>query len=136
MRVKLESWAFLPKRAHRQDAGIDLRSPIDFKVPAGGSVVIDTGIHFEIPYGYAGVLKSKSGLNVKFDITNDGLIDSGYTGSVVCKLYNHGDKDYIGARGDKITQLMVIPVMMDELEIVDEISGYERGDSGFGSTGK
>jgi dUTP pyrophosphatase len=136
MRVKLESWAFLPKRAHRQDAGIDLRSPIDFKVPAGGSVVIDTGIHFEIPYGYAGVLKSKSGLNVKFDITNDGLIDSGYTGSVVCKLYNHGDKDYIGARGDKITQLMVIPVMMDELEIVDEISGYERGDNGFGSTGR
>lgn len=136
MRVKLESWAYKPERAHRQDAGLDIKSPIDFRVRAHDSVIIDTGVHLEIPFGQTGFLKSKSGLNVKYGIISEGVIDSGYTGSIICKLYNQSDKDYIGARGDKITQLVVLPVVLEDVEIVDEINGFERGDNGFGSSGK
>lgn len=63
-------------------------------IPANGSAVIDTGVHIDIPKGYVGFLKSKSGLNVKHDLTSEGVIDAGYTGSICVKLYNHGKTDY------------------------------------------
>lgn len=136
MRIKLDVGAFAPERAHRQDAGLDIKSPFDATVEAGGSVVIETGVHVEVPFGYVGMLKSKSGLNVRHGITSEGVIDSGYTGSIRVKLYNHSDRDYTVHKGDKITQLIILPVMLDSIEIVDEIRGYERGDNGFGSTGR
>jgi deoxyuridine 5''-triphosphate nucleotidohydrolase (dut) len=136
MYFAIDENAFPPERAHEDDAGMDLKSPIETCVPARGSAVIDTGIHVEIPHGYAGFLKSKSGLNVKHDITSEGVIDAGYTGSIVCKLYNHGEDDYLVHRGDKITQLVVLPVMLGGYTIVEKIEGSERGDAGFGSTGK
>lgn len=136
MKVKLEPWAYEPTRAHRQDAGLDLRSPESRLIPPRGSAVIDTGVHVEIPYGMVGFLKSKSGLNVNKGITSEGVIDSGYTGSIVCKLYNNSEDFVPIIAGDKITQLVLLPVIMDSVEIVDEISGYERGDNGFGSTGR
>ena len=136
MKVKLDSGAYAPERAHRQDAGLDLRSPVTIGVEAHSGVVIDTGVHVQIPFGQVGFLKSKSGLNVKYGITSEGVIDSGYTGSIVVKLYNHSDDVYVVSKGDKITQLVILPVIMDDVEIVDEIHGFERGDNGFGSTGK
>lgn len=136
MKVQIDEGAFAPERAHRQDAGLDLKSPITVHVIAHNSAIIDTGVHVEIPYGQAGFLKSKSGLNVKYGITSEGVIDSGYTGAIVCKLYNHSNRDYIVHRGDKITQLVVLPVLMDDIEIVDSIEGGERGNHGFGSTGR
>ena len=74
MKVMLDSGAFAPTRAHKTDAGFDLRSPICIEVPAKGSVVIDTGVHVELPVGTAGFLKSKSGLNVNHDV--DGKHDA------------------------------------------------------------
>ena len=74
MKVMLDSGAFAPTRAHKTDAGLDLRSPICIEVPANGSAVIDTGVHIELPNGTVGFLKSKSGLNVKHDITSEGVI--------------------------------------------------------------
>ena len=136
MKVKLDSVAYSPERAHRQDAGLDLRSPVAVEIEAHGSAVIDTGVHVQIPFGQVGFLKSKSGLNVRYGITSEGVIDSGYTGSIMVKLYNHSDDLYVVSRGDKITQLVILPVIMDDIEIVDEIQGFERGDNGFGSTGK
>ena len=136
MKIKLDEGAYVPERAHRQDAGIDIKSPVTTTVPARGSAVVDTGVHVEIPFGYVGFLKSKSGLNVRHGIMSEGVIDSGYTGAIICKLYNHTDIDYTVQRGDKITQLVILPVMLDSIEIVDKISGYERGDAGFGSTGR
>lgn len=136
MKVKIDEGAFAPERAHRQDAGLDLRSPVDIYVPAHGWAVIDTGVHVQIPYGQVGFLKSKSGLNVKHGIVSEGVIDSGYTGSVVVKLYNNSSEHYHVSVGDKITQLVVLPVILDSVEIVDEIQGFERGEKGFGSTGK
>ena len=136
MKVKLDKGALAPTRAHKTDAGLDLRSPISVEVPARGSVVIDTGVHIELPNGTVGFLKSKSGLNVKHDITSEGVIDVGFTGSIKAKLYNHGTKPYQVLRGDKITQLVVFDCRFPDVEIVDELESTERGENGFGSTGR
>lgn len=90
MKVKLDPGAYMPERAHEQDAGYDLRTPVRAVIHPEGSVVIDTGVHVQIPDGYVGFLKSKSGLNVRLDLTGEGVIDAGYTGSITVKLYNHG----------------------------------------------
>lgn len=136
MKVVLDRGAFAPERAHGTDAGLDLRSPKDITVPAHGSAVIDTGVHVEIPFSCAGFLKSKSGLNVKHGITSEGVIDTGYTGSIVAKLYNNSSKDYHIKRGDKITQLVVMLIGLPDVELVDSLEETERGEHGFGSTGK
>lgn len=136
MKIMLEESAYEPSRAHDTDAGIDLRTPVAVTVPAHGSVVIDTKTHVELPQGCAGLIVSKSGLNVKHGLVTTGLIDEGYTGSILVRIYNHSDEDYSFDAGDKVTQLVVIPVRYEPLEIVDSIDGGERGDSGFGSTGK
>lgn len=150
MKVKLDEGAYMPKRAHELDAGYDLFAPKDFVVPARrpalasgigtvileGAARIDTGVHMEIPAGYVGFLKSKSGLNVKSGLTSEGVIDSGYTGSIVVKLYNNSSNDYEIQKGDKISQIVLLPVFTAELELVDELSETERGNGGFGSTGR
>ena len=136
MKIKLDEKCFMPSRAHETDAGLDIRSPIYEIVPAWGSVTIDTGVHIELPPFTAGFLKSKSGLNVKHGITSEGVIDVGYTGSIAVKLYNHTDNDYIVQRGDKISQLVILPILTPQLELVDELESTERGDGGFGSTGR
>lgn len=138
MRIVLDKGAYMPKRAHNLDAGLDLMSPIDTYVPAGGSVVIDTGVHVEIPEGYVGFLKSKSGLNVKHGITSEGVVDAGYQGSIRVKLYNHSlSGGYMIEKRDKISQLVILPVLLEELEQVDHFdTETERGTGGFGSTGR
>ena len=136
MKIKLDKGAFIPVRAHGTDAGADLRSPIDTVVPAMGSRVIDTGVHIQLPHGYVGMLKSKSGLNVKYGITSEGVIDEGYTGQIMVKLYNHSNYPYTVMRGDKITQLVIIPCEYVDFDLVDDMEDSERGDDGFGSTGK
>lgn len=136
MEVILDNGAHMPSRGYSTDAGLDLRTPKAVTVPAYGSVTVDTGVHVALPQGCAGLLVSKSGLNVRHDITSTGLIDEGYTGSIVVKLYNHGGGDYQLAAGDKITQLVVFPVVRESLEQVSAFNATERGDDGFGSTGR
>lgn len=136
MKIKLDRGAFVPVRAHGTDAGADLRSPIDTVIPARGSRVIDTGVHIQLPHGYVGMLKSKSGLNVRHGITSEGVIDEGYTGPIKVKLYNHGDEPYSIERYDKITQLVIVPCEYVGFELADDLEDSERGDDGFGSTGK
>ena len=84
----------------------------------------------------AGFLKSKSGLNVKYGITSEGVIDVGYTGSIAVKLYNHSGMDYTVHRGDKISQLVVVNIDTPDLVLVDKLADTERGNGGFGSTGR
>lgn len=134
--VQLDEGAYMPERAHELDAGLDLRSPIDTRVPKRGSAIIDTGVHIELPVNTAGILMSKSGLNVKFAITNEGVIDCGYNGSIVVKLYNDSKRNYKVKRGDKISQLLILPVLYLKPVQVNKIEGGERGDNGFGSTGR
>ena len=134
--VQLDEGAYMPERAHGLDAGLDLRSPIGTLIPGFSSATIDTGVHIQLPPGTVGMLKSKSGLNVKHGLTGEGVIDEGFTGSIVVKLYNHTPQEYYINKGDKISQLVILPVLRPAPVQVDKIEGGERGDSGFGSTGR
>ncbi len=136
MKIVIDPGAYMPERAHTTDAGLDLKSPKLAYIPPYSSVEIDTGVHVEIPVGYAGMLKSKSGLNMKHDITSEGIVDAGYTGSIHVKLYNHGQTTYEVRKGDKISQLVIVPVLTPALEVVDHLDSTERADKGFGSTGR
>lgn len=136
MKVKLEPGAFMPTRAHLEDAGWDLRAYQSGGIPPHSGRTFRTGVHVEIPRDHCGLLVSKSGLNVKNDLTSTGLIDEGYTGEILVKLYNHSNWPYMVSQGDKISQLVILPVNHEPLELVEEISGGERGDDGFGSSGR
>lgn len=151
MKIMLDEGAVMPTRAHTYDAGLDLYAPYECRIPGShsrrlgntdfqsvmiGCAVIDTGVHVEIPEGYVGLIKSKSGLNVKCGLTGEGVIDSHYTGSIRVKLYNHTDIDRIFWPGDKIAQLVIVPCLLPELEVVDAFPETDRGDAGFGSTGR
>ena len=138
LEVVLDEGAYMPVTAHAEDAGYDLFTPIDFKMISHSAAIIDTGVHMNIPVGYVGFLKSKSGLNVKNGITGTGVIDAGYTGSIVVKLYrdDESDEEKVFNRGDKIIQIVLLPICKPELIQVEELSTEsERGDNGFGSTG-
>ena len=141
LKVKLDEGAKMPTKAHDTDAGFDLYSRENKYIPTGTSEVFDTGVHIEIPKGYVGFIKSKSGLNVNHNIVSEGVIDSGYTGSIVVKLYNHSPSlSYPGYHvnaGDKISQIVFLPIPEVEFEQVDEfLEITERGDNGFGSSGR
>lgn len=140
--IMLDEGCFIPTRAHEADAGLDLYSPHDWHLGARSSdaldyVTIDTGVHFQIPKGYVGLVKSKSGLMVNNNIVTDGVIDADYTGSVKVKLFNHSfSEPYNIRRGDKIAQLVICPIITPDPVVVDKFEETERGANGFGSTGR
>ena len=134
MKIKLDKGAIAPTRAHPWDAGLDLYAMNDDTVIRGKT--FDTGVHLEIPEGWVGFIKSKSGLMVNHNITTDGTIDAHYTGSIKVKLFNHGNVSYDVKAGDKIAQLVIVPCMQPRLELVDSLDETDRGDNGFGSTGR
>ena len=136
LKIMLDAGAKVPTRAHEADAGLDIYAATDGVVPSGGSCTFDTGVHAEIPSGYVGMLKSKSGLNCKHGLVSEGVIDAGYTGSIVVKLYNHGASPYTVKAGEKISQLVILPIITPEPEVVDSLADTERGTGGFGRTGK
>lgn len=142
MKVTLDKNAYMPEKAHKSDAGYDLflqkqedREGVTIK--AGQTLVIDTGVHIQLPEGYAAVCVNKSGLSINYGIeTVMGLIDSGYTGAIMVKLRNTSVKDYTFYSGDKISQLVVFPINTEKLELTDKLEDTERGNGGFGSTGR
>ena len=150
IKVMLEGGAIMPTKAHDLDTGFDIYARYAFTVPPTtgwihgdiayidvGAATHDTGVHIQIPKGYTGFLKSKSGLNVKHGLTSEGVIDSGYTGSIRVKLYNHTSKAYKFQRGDKISQIAIMPIAdVNKLVEVTEFEATERGNGGFGSTGR
>jgi dUTP pyrophosphatase len=136
MKIMLEEGAYMLERAHPTDAGLDIRSREHQIIPAKESAIFRTGIHIQLPNHTAGVLVSKSGLNVKHGITSTGLIDEGYTGEIVVKLYNNGGQDYEVNYGDKISQLVIVPVLYEGCELVKSLDASERGADGFGSSGR
>ena len=135
IKVSLDPGAFTPERAHTTDAGIDLKTPKKFVIRKGERKAINTGVHVEIPEGYVGLLMPKSGLNVKYGILSHGVIDAGYSGEIVVQLYMLGEGVKVFEAGDKITQLVISPLVTPKIEVVSQISSGDRGDSGFGSSG-
>ena len=136
IRVVLDCGAKMPSKAYDTDAGFDLYSREDKVVKSHNSAIFDTGVHIELPKNTTGFIKSKSGLNVKHDIISMGVVDVGYTGSITVKLYNLGDTDYEVSKGDKISQLVILPIVNKGLIETTMINGGLRADNGFGSTGK
>lgn len=138
MKIMLDTGAKMPTRAYPTDAGLDLYAPDSVFIEPKGSVVIDTGVHVELPPDTAGLIVSKSGLNTKNDIESTGLIDYSYSGSIRVKLQNHKSSGYMVNKGDKISQLVIIPILTPEIEVVDKFATTEggRNENGFGSTGK
>ena len=137
MNIYVEKGAYVPERAHKTDAGLDVKSCENRLIKAHRGALLHTGLHVQLPHGTAGLLVSKSGLNVEYGITSTGLIDEGYTGEIMVKLYNHSDYDYYVNAGDKISQLVVIPVLYEDIHIKNFLDAdTDRGNNGFGSSGK
>lgn len=136
MKIKLDDGAYMPGRAHATDAGYDLRTPRRVVLHPHGYAIVRTGVHIQLPPGKCAVVISKSGLYVNHRVTSTGLIDEGYTGEIVISLLNHSGQMHIFEPGDKISQFVIMDYYAYELEEVDVLDETERGDSGFGSTGK
>ena len=136
LKVMLDEGAYMPERAHAADAGYDLRTPVNFQITARRGATIDTKVHVMIPKGYAGFIKSKSGLLSRNNIRVDGVVDAGYTGTIKVMMFNDGLLDKTFRVGDKIAQLVILPIETPELEEVSSLEETERGDNGFGSSGR
>jgi dUTP pyrophosphatase len=136
MKFKVEEGGFPPVREHEEDAGVDLRTPIRMVLYPHSKTHIDLKVRVEIPKGYVGLLTSKSGLMKYRGIKTTGTIDNGYSGTIGCTVFNHSDEIIFIEKGDKVTQLVVVPCLTGKVELVDEIHGGERGENGYGSTGK
>ncbi len=143
MRLKfkrLDSTVPLPGCAHPGDAGLDLRSNVDVVVEPGERAMVPTGVAVAIPEGYAGLVLPRSGLAGRNGLTlanSPGLIDSGYRGELSCAVVNlDRDEPVKIARGDRIAQLVIVPVASVHAVWADELPASERGAGGFGSTGR
>lgn len=134
---KLHPEAVIPSYAKVGDAGMDLTA-VSAKFDDDGNIVYGTGLAFEIPVGYVGLLFMRSSVSrTNMILTNAvGVLDSGYRGEVMFKFkhYNYNGGGYVV--GDRIGQIMILPYPRIEFTVVDELSGTERADGGFGSTGK
>ena len=135
MRVKLTDGAKAPTRAHATDAGLDLYAMHGGLVRAGATATFNTGVCVALQEGTAGVLLPRSGLMVKRDILTFGVIDEEYRGEILVHVFNMGADDYLVQAGDKISQMLIIPVKYENVEVVDSLTDGERGTNGFGSTG-
>ena len=137
MKIKLDkNKGFLPTRAHEDDAGLDILASEDAVIPPNDFATVETGLHVEIPKGCVGLLTSKSGLMTKHGITSRGTIDCGYTGEIRVTLFNGSSEQYEVHKGDKISQLVILPIITPDLVLVDDLGETDRGDNGFGSTGR
>ena len=133
LKAVVDNGAF-PTRAHKDDAGLDLCATENGWIFPKCRKVFGTGFHLAIPSGWVGMLTSKSGLMVR-GITSRGTIDSGYTGEIRAVLFNHSWKPVRIKKGQKITQLVLMPINAPYLRYVDSLEDTERSTSGFGSTG-
>ena len=136
LKIVLDEGAFMPVRAHVGDAGLDIFAAHGGVIPPYGSAAFGTGLHVAVPENYVGFLKSRSGTMFSNSVVTDGTIDHDYTGEIKVKLFNNCGARFVVERGQKIAQLVLLPIITPELEVVEELSATERGDNGFGSTGK
>ena len=127
----------MPSYAHEGDAGMDIVSAEAITIDSDERVSVPTGLYFEIPDGYVGLVWEKSGLAFKHGIkTCSGVLDSGYRGELKICLLNTSDTPYTFERGDRVAQLLIQKIERPDIEVVDELSDTSRGEGGFGSTGK
>ena len=138
IKVKLlNKSAKVPTKATEGSAGYDIYSTVDALIIPGTSAKINTGIALQIPTGNVGLLTHRSSLGFRLDtISSFGIIDSDYRGEVKVKLLNLGSDGVQIKKGDRVAQLVVVPIWSQQnLIVTDELSETQRGEGGFGSTG-
>jgi dUTP pyrophosphatase len=136
---RLSQKSIIPTYMTGGSSGMDLYSAEEKIIPPGKWEVISTGIAVEIPYGYEGEVRSRSGLAKNYGVfvlNSPGTIDSDYRGEVKVILMNLGDEPFKVNVGDRIAQLVISPVVHAEITEVEELSSTERNDGGFGHTGR
>ena len=135
------SMSRLASRPRPGSAAMDLCACVDqpVTIPAGGQVVVPTGLAVAIPEGYVGIVAVRSSMGIRRGITLSnaiGVIDSDYRGPLGVGLRNTTGEDYVLQPADRMAQLMVVPVLRPEIRLVEELPETARGAGGFGSTGR
>ena len=141
---RMRADAVIPRYKTSGAAGMDLAACLatPLSIPPGGTARVPTGLQIALPPGYEGQVRPRSGLAARHAVTvlnAPGTIDEDYRGEVQVLLINHGSEAFTIESGDRIAQLIVAPVTQVEIEIVEDevaLGGTERGDGGFGSTGR
>lgn len=124
------------QKANDADAGYDLISNETCYLMGQTRELVTTDLKVLIPKGYVGIIKSRSGLSVKHGLeVGAGVIDSGYTGQIKVVMHNHSNETYMITPGDKIAQMIVIPIFQGKVELVESLEETDRGEAGFNSTG-
>ena len=133
---KLDARATVPVYAHADDAGMDIRTLDRVEIPAGERVSVPTGLAFAIPEGHVGLIWDKSGVSAKKGITMlAGVLDAGYRGEVVLIALNTSQELQVFEAGEKITQILVQPIVQPTIVEVETLDDTARGEGAFGSTG-
>ncbi len=135
---RLDAGLPLPGRARSGDAGVDLYAAAPVTLAPGERATVGTGVAVAIPEGHAGLVTPRSGLAHRYGlgvVNAPGVVDAGYRGEIRVILVNHGAEPVTLSRGDRIAQLVVVPVAVGDLVEVAELPESERGAGGLGSTG-
>lgn len=135
---RLDEGLPVPAHAHPGDGGVDLYAREAARLGPGDRAVVATGIAVAIPDGHAGWVTPRSGLAARHGISvvnGPGLVDAGYRGEISVILVNLSEEVFLINRGDRIAQLVVVPVVAQEFVVVEDLEATTRGSGGFGSTG-
>ena len=139
IKVIADRW-MMPERQHQDDAGADLKADATWRIEPGRTRMVGTGTRWEIPSGHVGLVFARSSLAVEKGLTlanGVGVIDAGYQGEVMVPLHNCTGTFVIISKGERIAQMVIVPIETSELVRVDSFDApTERGEGGFGSTGK
>ena len=133
---KLDPHAILPRRAHPTDSGADLFAVQRTVLPARAVTHVHTGVAVELPEGTSGIIWGKSSVESKGIKAMAGLVDAPYRGELIVCMYNLNDTEFVFDAGQKVAQLVVLPVLYPTFEEAEELSETKRGEGRFGSTGK
>lgn len=136
LKVKVFPGGVVPVRKHDNDAGLDLALPEDLIIAPRSRAFVNTRVAVQLPKSTTGIIKSRSSLNKAGIQCEGGVIDEGYRGSIGLIIYNHNDYPFKFRKGDRVAQLLVMPVLYTEVVEVSDLTETERGDGGFGSTGR
>lgn len=133
---KLDPEATLPTRAHHDDAGLDLYGLEDKTVAPGEGMMLRTGVAVAVPMGHVGLISDRSSLAKRGLKTAGGVIDAGYRGELGVLAWNLSNGPIAIRRGDRIAQLLIVPIATPAPEEVEDLGDTKRGVGGFGSTGR
>ena len=139
IKTVIDDHGAVPAYSREDDAAVDLRASESCYIKAGAVRLVDTGVRAAIPNGYVGLVCPRSGMACKHEVTvinAPGVIDPNYRGSIKVGLVNHNSVGFDIREGDRIAQLLIVPVPRVMFQQVAELDDTERGADGFGSSGR